>query len=204
MDAGQAYAGAIAQARKVREHYGVEGPCLKLRKMRDIYKDQGIDLIYWPVKLKTLRGAYICDEDGPTVMVYKDLPMDPKMFTLAHELKHHLIDNGACRTVDNGKDVREIAAEVFAAELLLPEAIFIEELGQRGIVFRQPSGLGTVQQAIIKMKRETGTTLSYTGLSKRGERLGYAQKGELLGTKWKKLEEAYYGIPFYRQRAAYS
>jgi Zn-dependent peptidase ImmA (M78 family) len=204
MDAGQAYAEAKAQALKIREAYGVSSPSLKLRKMRDIYKDQGIDLIYWPVKLKVVRGAYICDEDGPTVMVYKDLPTDPKMFTLAHELKHHLIDNGACRTVDNGKDVREIAAEVFAAELLLPETIFIQELGQRGVSLRQPAGLETVRQAIIKMKRETGTTLSYMGLSKRGERLGYAQRGELLGTKWKKLEEAYYGVPFYKRRPAYS
>lgn len=199
MSRSQTYAHAKVEALLVREKYGIDGPSLKLQQMRKIYKDQGIDLIYWPVKLRVLRGVYICDEDGPTVMVYKDLPNDPKLFTLAHELKHHLIDNGACGTVENSSDVREIAAEVFAAELLLPEALFVDELHQRGVSPRQPVGLETVQRAIVELKRETGTTLSYAGLAKRGERLGYAATGGLIHTKWKILEESYYGKPFYRQ-----
>ena len=202
MSRSQTYARAKAEALQVRETYGIDGPSLKLQQMRRIYKDQGIDLIYWPVKLRVLRGVYICDEDGPTVMVYKKLPDDPKLFTLAHELKHHLIDNGACSTIDNSSDVREIAAEVFAAELLLPEAIFIQELDQRGVSPHQPGVLETVRRAIIDLKRETGTTLSYAGLSKRGERLGYAATGSLIQTKWKKLEESYYGKPFRRQKYA--
>lgn len=204
MSPSQAYAEAQAQAREIRVKYGVEGPCLKLRQMREIYKGEGIDLIYWPVKLSVLRGAYINDEDGITVMVYKGLPDDPKLFTLAHELKHHVIDQSTCKTVDGNSDVREIAAEVFAAELLFPEAVFIQELEQRGIVLGQSVDLEIVQQAIIKMKRETETTLSYMGLSKRAERLKYAEKGTLVKTKWKNLEEAYYGVPFYKRRYAFA
>ncbi len=206
MAASQAYEEAKTRALQVRETYGIDGPSLKLRQMRKIYRHQGIDLIYWPARLRVLRGAYICDEDGATVMVSKDLPDDPKLFTLAHELKHHLIDHGVCNTVDNGSDVREIAAEVFAAELLLPESIFTQELDQRGVSLQQPVGLEKVQRAIISLKRETGTTLSYFGLSKRGERLGYATKGSLTRTKWKILEESYYGVPFYKrnQKRQYS
>lgn len=130
-------------------------------------------------------------------MVFKDLPNDPKIFTLAHELKHHLLDSDSCTTVDGSTAIREISAEVFAAELLLPEKLFIDELFLRRVSRNKKEDLTTVQLAIIKMKRETKTTLSYLGLAKRAERLRYAEKGQLIGTKWKKLEEAYFGKPFY-------
>lgn len=170
--------------------------------MRDLYKAHGIQLVYWEVKLKVLRGAYINDEDGPTVMVFKGLPEDPKLFTLGHELKHHLLDNGACSTVDGGSDIREIAAEVFAAELLLPEDLFVEELAKRSITRGRQSSLDDVKLGILNLKHDTRTTLSYTGLAKRAERLGYADKGALTSVQWKKLEIAQFGVPFYQQKLA--
>jgi hypothetical protein len=200
MTPAEAYHAAQARAQQVRSDYNITGPCLKLKQMRDLYKAHGIELVYWPVKLKVLRGVYINDEDGPTVMVYKKLPDDPKLFTLGHELKHHLLDNGACSTVDGDSAIREIAAEVFAAELLLPEALFIDELTQRSISRGRQSPLEDVKLGILNLKRDTGTTLSYTGLAKRAERLGYADKGTLTTVQWKKLEIAQFGIPFYQRR----
>lgn len=199
MTPAEAYKAAQERARQVRSDHGIDGPCLKLKKMRDLYKAHGIEIVYWPVKLKVLRGAYINDDDGPTVMVYKGLPDDPKLFTLGHELKHHLIDSGVCSTVDGDSDTREIAAEVFAAELLLPEALFIEEMSQRNITPGQ-TPLEDVKLGILNLKRDTGTTLSYLGLAKRAERLGYGDKGNLTTTHWKKLEIAQFGVPFYQQR----
>lgn len=200
MSPGEAYAQARAEARRVREQYGISGPCLRLQKMREIFKDQGIQIVYWKFRLKKLRGAYISDEDGTHVMIAM-LPNDPKLFTLAHELKHHLLDSGICSTTDVSPNstLREIAAEVFAAELLLPEDVFVQEMSQRGVELKGSYELKTVQQVIVAMKRETGTTLSYMGIAKRAGRLGYAKTGDLLLTKWKLLEEARYGVPFYRR-----
>lgn len=200
MSPAQAYSQAIDLAHQVRNEYGISGPCLKLSQLRAIYKDKGISLTYWQHKMKKLRGAYMNDDLGASVMVYKGLPNDPKIFTLAHELKHHLLDSEACSTVDNSSDVREIAAEVFAAELLLPENLFVQELENRGVTLQEQADIAAVQVAIIKMKRETGTTLSYQGLAKRAGRLKYADVGDLTATKWKVMEESLYGVPFYKRR----
>jgi Zn-dependent peptidase ImmA (M78 family) len=199
MTAAEAYKAAQKRAQQVRSDHAITGPCLKLKKMRELYKAHGIQIVYWDAKLKVLRGVYLNDEDGPTVMVDKKLPNDPKIFTLAHELKHHLIDNGVCSTDDEESRVREIAAEVFAAELLLPETLFIEEMTQRGVSPSQTQ-LDDVKLAILNLKRDTGTTLSYLGLAKRAERLGYGDKGALTSVHWKKMEIAQFGVPFYRQR----
>lgn len=202
MTSAQAYAEARELARMVRYNYGINGPCMKISQLRVIYKAEGINLTYWPYKLRRLRGAYISDDLGASVMVYKDLPNDPKAFTLAHELKHHLLDRESCSTVDDGSSIREIAAEVFAAELLFPELLFIKELAARGVNRGRRASLDNTQLAIIQTKRDTGTTLSYLGMAKQAERLGYAERGSLVSTKWKKLEEQHYGVPFFKRNMA--
>lgn len=40
-----------------------------------------------------MRGVYFNDELGIDVMVKKELPEDALVFTMAHELKHHLLDS---------------------------------------------------------------------------------------------------------------
>lgn len=194
------YQAARLLAHETREKYGLTGPCVKLSQIKAIYKQLGIKVTYWPYKFSVLRGLYINDDLGPTVMVFKGLPDDPKIFTLGHELKHHLVDNGVCSTTDDDTTLREVAANVFAAELLLPEELFVSGLDDKNIKPGENT-LTEVQHAIVRFKKETGTTLSYTGLAKRADRLGYVTSGALIGTKWKKLEDELYGIPFYRRRA---
>jgi len=58
--------------------------------LRRIYRTEGIRIDLWPYKFKGLRGAYFNDELGPTVLLAKGLPQDPMVFTMAHELKHHV------------------------------------------------------------------------------------------------------------------
>jgi len=75
--------------------------------------------------------AYFNDEYGVTVLLAGGLPDDPTIFTMAHELKHHLVDSTAgtvlCRTDEQMRRV-EIGAEVFAAELIYPEKDFVYDL----------------------------------------------------------------------------
>jgi len=127
-----------ALAREVRSTYGLTSPRVTRSDLRRIYRDQGIRIDLWPHKLRKLRGAYFNDEQGATVMLAKGLPEDPMVFTMGHELKHHLADAGLTLSycdASNQSDVIEIGAEVFAAELIYPEEEFVQQLIQRGIGF---------------------------------------------------------------------
>ena len=196
MSRSQYYNDLKQLAREVRGQYGLDSPRVLRSDLRRIYKDKGIQIDLWPRKLRKLRGAYFNDELGPTVMLCKGLPEDPMVFTMAHELKHHLVDSEMALSYcdpSNQSAPIEIGAEVFAAELIYPEGMFSYGLTAMGIA----SGKCT-PEAIVRLKRESRTTLSYAGLVKRAEFLGFATEGSLSGVKWKKLEESVYGVPFYR------
>lgn len=180
----------------VRAEYGLSSCCVRKSDLRRIYKAEGVRIDIWPYKLKEVRGAYFRDFLGPTVMVAK-LPNDPYVFTLAHELKHHLFDHGMpllpCGTRNQSEHV-EIGAEIFAAELLFPEADFCRMMVELRV------GHGCCKpQHIVAIKRRTGTTLSYLGLVKRAEFLGLAAQGSLPRSGWKVLEEKLFGVPFYKR-----
>lgn len=187
-------------ALEVRENYGLKTARVLKSDLRRIYKDQGIQIDLWPYKMKKLRGAYFHDEHGASVMLAKGLPDDPMIFTMGHELKHHLVDRDSivalCDTSNQTAEI-EIGAEIFAAELIYPESMFCENLAQIG------AKLGTcTPQQIVALKRQTQTTLSYTGLAKRAEFLGYALPGAFQKVAWKTLEESIYGVPLYKQLIA--
>ena len=183
-------------ARKERLKWGFDSPRVMVSDLRRVYKQYGIAIDYWPHKLRNVRGAFFDDHLGPSVIVAKALPRDPKAFTLAHELKHFLVDRGStialCHGDNEGTRV-EIGAEVFAAEYLFPERDFVEILEGSGI--RRET---LAPEDLVHLKRKTDTTLSYTGLAKRAEFLGYCPKGALVNVKWKKLEERLYGEPLYK------
>jgi Zn-dependent peptidase ImmA (M78 family) len=80
-------------ARQVHEHYKLVSPRVRSSDLRKIYRAQGIRLALWPGKVRNVRGAYFNDELGVNVMVMKELPEDAMVFTMAHELKHHLVDS---------------------------------------------------------------------------------------------------------------
>jgi Zn-dependent peptidase ImmA (M78 family) len=120
-----------AIARATRTQYGLTSPRVQKSHLRAIYRDKGIRIDLWPHKLRSIRGAYFNDEFGVTVMLAKGLPEDPMVFTMAHELKHHLVDRDlpvACCSDRNDNELIEIGAEVFAAELIFPEQDFLDAL----------------------------------------------------------------------------
>lgn len=186
-------------ARETRDQHGIAGPRVLRTDMKRIFRAENIQLDYWPGPLKKIRGAYFNDENGATIMIRKDLPADPCVFTMAHELKHHLVDKDAgMLTCENtpAKEVIEIGAEVFAAEFLFPEACFKEHMESMGI-----GALTCTPETLVHVKHNTKTTLSYAGLSKLAVWLGYAAEGSLPKAGWKKLEDQIFGVPFFRQRA---
>jgi Zn-dependent peptidase ImmA (M78 family) len=118
------------------------------------------------------------------------------VFTMGHELKRHLTESGSslsyCDT-SNQSDPVEIGAEIFAAELIYPDDDFRLDLEQMKIA----PGKCTPEM-LVKLKHETRTTLSYAGLAKRAEFMGFAAEGSLYKVKWKKIEEDIYGEPIHK------
>ena len=170
-------------AQEVRARNGIEGPDVSMREMWRIYRVEGIEELYFRHGFKQLRGAYFNDENGVTVLLAGGLPDEPTIFTMAHELKHQLVDCNAgtvlCRTDEEAKRI-EIGAEVFAAELLYPEKDFVYDL------FRLLRGMPQTVDAeiLVELKRKTNTTLSYAALAKRSLLLRLANEITFRDVRW--------------------
>lgn len=186
-----------ALARAVRAEYSLTTPRVLRSDLRRVYKDQGIRIDYWPHPLKRLRGAYFGDEFGPSVLLPRHLPSEPLIFTMGHELKHHLVDRGLllayCGPTNEHEPI-EIGAEIFAAELVFPEEDFSRTLVEMGVA------LGECKpEDLVRLKQVTRTTLSYSSLAKRAEFVGFVESGTFSHVRWRKLEEEMYGEPVYKR-----
>jgi len=184
-------------AREIRDHYGLNTPRVLRSDLRRVYRDQKIRIYPWKFRFKRLRGAYIYDSGGAAVLINVLLPVEPVIFTLGHELKHHLTDRTTglsyCDT-SNADAHLEIGAEIFAAELIYPQADFVAALVKMGITSSnyQP-------EALVKLKARVKTTLSYAAMAKRTEFLGIAPWGAHVRVKWRSLEERLFGPPVYKR-----
>ena len=179
-------------ARQVRAEHGLRSPRVLASDLRRIYDSHGIVIDSWPYRLRNLRGAFISDHLGTTVLLASGLPQDPMVFTMAHELKHFFRDRDLgisyCDQSNLSKTV-EVGAEIFAAELLFPDQDFINQMRMLRVGRDQ-----CLPRTLVQLKVKTRTTLSYAGLAIKAERLGYAPPSSLTRIKtWRKLEDLYGG-----------
>jgi len=170
-------------AQEVRARNEVEGPDVSMREMWRTFRAEGIEELYFRHGFKQLRGAYFNDEYGVTVLLAGGLPDDPTIFTMAHELKHHLVDSTAgtvlCRTNEQMRRI-EIGAEVFAAEFIYPEKDFVYDLFR--LLRGMPQSINP--DVLVELKRKTVTTLSYAALAKRAVLLGLADEKAFKDVRW--------------------
>lgn len=193
------YAQARQLAREKRAALGIRTQDINIPLLKKICKEEGIK-VDTVAKIGTrIRAAYFCDEDGCSILLKKDLPREPKIFALIHELKHHyldreLIEEGKIQCGDyNANKTIEIAAEVFAAEFLFPEAEMLELLSSLGI------GKGAcTKEHVVEIKRAAPAPVSYIFIRKRLARLRYIQKEEYADVQFQKLEEEIHP-PLYKQ-----
>lgn len=203
MTATEHYQQASARALEVRAKYGLTTPRVMVNDLKKIYRAEGIERVdYWDrFKGTKLKGAYFNNPPGPTVVINKKIikQIDPKVFTMGHELKHHLMDEvqgvSFCSD-DNEQVIVERAADVFAAELIYPVKMFLEHMAERAIA----KGECTAEH-IVRLKHETKTTLSHAGLAIRASRLGFALPGVLDNIQWYNLRDQLY--PEYRAYRSY-
>jgi Zn-dependent peptidase ImmA (M78 family) len=177
-------------ARQVRAENGLDSPRVTPGDMRRIYFRNGIEIDLWPYRLRNLRGAFICDELGTTVMLAKSLPQDPMVFTMAHELKHFYKDRDLGVSYCDQSNITktlEIGAEIFAAELIFPDRDFVAQLNKMRIRKDQ-----CLPRTIVELKHRPKTTLSYAGLAIKAERLRFAPPNSLTKVKtWRNFERLY-------------
>lgn len=180
------YAEMQALAREVRKRYGLRTPRVELSDLEKICDVAGAKLDIWPGEFRRLRGAYFNDMYGAHVMVMKGLGRDAMVFTIAHELKHHLFDANLKPYSDwhlSVPDPLEVGAEIFAAELIYPETNFRSDLKRMGV----RRGTSPVE-TIVQLKRETGTTLPHTVLADRAVKMGFASQKVFYRRDWRTLE----------------
>jgi hypothetical protein len=181
----------------MRAQYGLDTPRVMRSDLRRIYKALGIGFDKRPFSQK-IRGAYFNDECGVHIAIAEWLPDDPAVFTMAHELKHHLVDGGTalsfCSSA-NEKEPIEIGAEVFAAEFIFPESDFVVAMQAMNV---QPGAC--TPEHIVRIKDSTRTTLSHQGLCKRAKRLGFATDGAFATVgSWTEVRNRVFGVPTWRR-----
>lgn len=111
-----------------------------------IIKGKGIALSYMPLD-DSLSGMFFMRGETPTIVVNSLHHQNRQRFTLGHELAHFELHRAAIGTevhVDKrflardpnsstGIDAREVQANRFAAELLVPRALLVEALQGRKV-----------------------------------------------------------------------
>jgi len=183
-----------------REEHRVETNSLNLRTMRKIYKVEGIKIDSWDITGRKLRAAYFCDDDDYSVLVNKNLPREPKIFSLAHELKHHYADRmqiqgGQIRCGDyNAGEAIEIAAEIFAAEFIYPEDEMRSLLADLDVTRES-----CTKEKVVEIKRAGPAIVSYQFIVKRLDWFGLCESTQFKRVHFKKLEEQMFGPPIYKQ-----
>lgn len=111
----------------LREYFGTETPEFPI----DIFKMlREFDINYFFQDLEGLEGIYSPDtsETVAVVGINKNRRYERQRFTGAHELCHHLRDYQApsVSPIDAQNDEKEIYANTFAAELLMPRKYFLK------------------------------------------------------------------------------
>lgn len=196
------YAGIRELALAKRAEFGARTELLGLREINSIYRREGITIDRRPLSSR-LKAIYMCSDGICSVAIRKDLPDEPKLFALIHELKHHWADRDliqagllSCGSY-NENELIEKAAEVFAAEFIYPEEEFLQDVQ----AFKENFKVVRLQaDDLIHFKRNAcRAKVSYTYLRKRLEWLGLVVPAQFAGVKFQKREEELYGVPIYKQ-----
>jgi Zn-dependent peptidase ImmA (M78 family) len=195
----QYYGVMKALAAEKRTAYNVVTQDIGLQFVRQIYKAEEITVDLWDLPAR-IRGAYMCEDGDPSVLINRNLPKEPRLFAMVHELKHHYCDRAAIAKGQlkcgdyNANEAIEIGAEIFSAEFIFPEAEFLQAAESNGIV----AGKCTAED-VVRLKQSCGAPVSYKFLQKRLEWFEIIEPKQFGKVRFQKLEEQLCGIPIYKQ-----
>jgi Zn-dependent peptidase ImmA (M78 family) len=200
IESSELYSLARETALQKRAHFGVCTCDINIPLLKKICRLEGIKVDMTEKIGSTIRAAYFFDEDGCSILLRKDLPREPKLFALAHELKHHFLDRQLiadgqmrCGAYNANKEI-EIAAEVFAAEFIFPEEEM--RLMVQKMKIKQDS---CRKEDLVEIKRCSPVPVSYAFIRKRLTWFGIIQRNQFDDIQFQKLEESLYP-PLYKQK----
>src|SRR5947209_2097892 len=94
------YAHCRILAQTKRQEHSIITEKLNLNVIQRIYRSEGITLDRKKLKGNRIKAAYYCDDGDCSVLINSGLPREPRLFSLAHELKHHYLDR---EKIQNGE-----------------------------------------------------------------------------------------------------
>lgn len=141
----------LARAERGRLGLGETAPVEDLLGILE--EEAGVLVALWQLGEQGLAGMYQEREGVPVILVNSSTHPVRARFTLAHEYGHHRLGHGIAvdRVIDpHSRDRREVGANQFAAELLVPRAGLDEWLRAAG---------GTVDlEAVIRLASHFGVS----------------------------------------------
>jgi Zn-dependent peptidase ImmA (M78 family) len=133
-------------ARTERARLGLDPTAPIEDLVRVLEEDAGVHVALWQLGEHGLAGMYQEREGVPVILVNSSTHPVRARFTLAHEHGHHRLGHGAAldRVIDpRSRERREVQANQFAAELLMPRTGVEEWLSA--------SGRGVNLEAVIRL-----------------------------------------------------
>ncbi|GHT01930.1 hypothetical protein AGMMS50276_31110 [Synergistales bacterium] len=102
-------------------------------------------------------GAVFSRDPAPRILVNSNLKPGRFRFSIAHEIGHFMLNHRSSFILADGKYIRgdvrlERQADVFASELLLPEASLREDLSVREFSVSELAKLYRVSQQTLEIK----------------------------------------------------
>jgi Zn-dependent peptidase ImmA (M78 family)/predicted secreted protein len=141
-----------------REHQRMGTDLTTRVEIFDVIDDEGIWLRFTP--LANLYGMYLRDGDAVGILVNAQNPFTLQRYTAAHEYGHHVL--GHLASADNAEriqrraqDLREVAAQAFAGEFLMPLQLVNFTLRTMGLVGRQVTLTG---RQVYQLSLELGVS----------------------------------------------
>lgn len=138
---------ASLEAKRLLDRYPGWTPRLILT---EVLRREKVRATAWPFA-DEISGMLWYYKDRPVIALNKGHSRRRRLFTAAHELAHHLLGHGGgffCGEFLRARDPREIAANEFAAELLMPMAQ-VTRLADKGLsAARIALALGVSREAM--------------------------------------------------------
>lgn len=167
---------------------------------RFMIENAPIQIDRWPTG-NSVKTLWYRSQDSWNLAIDSRLPREPYIWSLAHSLKHVVLDEMVSGSACNPKEKLCRDANRFAQEFLFPDDIF------RSLVREFTGGQRQVSASdMVHIKVQSGTPLSYRTLIYKAERCRLGNSDELLDVDFARVERQIYGFfdfkKAYRKEAA--
>ncbi|HYW26111.1 MAG TPA: ImmA/IrrE family metallo-endopeptidase [Terriglobales bacterium] len=140
-------------ARTERRRLGLDEAAPIEDLLRLLEDEAGVNVALWQLGEQGPAGMYQAREGVPVILINSSIHPLRARFTLAHEHAHHRLGHGAAvdRVIDtSSRDRREVDANQFAAELLVPRAGLEKWL--------HANGTGVDLEALVRLANHYGVS----------------------------------------------